>query len=240
MSDKSKYRPMTRSQSVIASALFLVVLFFLLLLTAVGKELLCWVNENDGLASWTQAIGSIFAILGGAYYVRYQFNLQERSKREAASGLLMEFFVQLSFLKNSVEDICNPINEETNKVDVKSFSCLIFFFEELLNHLNSIRKEDLSAEWSTIILNSIISLKILLSELYKTEEFSKKYLDEVDEKIKSKLFVDYLLGCEKIERRFYQIMKIKVMVDRYNESDSIDNRNNKLKEYFKNLIIEND
>lgn len=82
MSDKSKYWPMTRSQSFIASALFLVVLFFLLLLTAVGKELLCWVNANAGLAAWIQAFGSIFAIVGAFLVVFCSHKLNEKANRD--------------------------------------------------------------------------------------------------------------------------------------------------------------
>lgn len=77
---KEKIWPMTPNQSFVAASLFVAAMFLLLFLTAIGEELLSWINANAGLASWVQAIGSIAAIIGALYISRYESKLIQRQR----------------------------------------------------------------------------------------------------------------------------------------------------------------
>lgn len=104
---KTKIWPMTQNQSFIAAALFVVVLFISLLLSAVGDDLLCWINKNSGLAAWVQAIGAL-AIVWATYQLHYEtkrkLDLEVKDRKHIERTKAKFFLVEMSdyFLKIDV------------------------------------------------------------------------------------------------------------------------------------------
>lgn len=80
---QKKFWPMTPAQSFYAAAAFLTILFLILLWPAIGRGLLCWIEEHQGLAAWIQALFSIVAIFGIWVQVNSSYKNQIKiSKKE--------------------------------------------------------------------------------------------------------------------------------------------------------------
>lgn len=141
---KDKIWPMTSNQSFVAASLFVVVLFFLLFFTAIGEQLLCWINKNSGLATWVQAVGAL-AIVWATYQLHYEtkkkldIEVEERRNIEIAKA---KFFL----VKNSENFI--KIDVFSNHIDCQIRSCSqdfvafksVEFFRNIFRYIDDLKE----------------------------------------------------------------------------------------------------
>lgn len=169
---KIKFRifHMTENKSFIAAAVFVTLLFFIFLFTAIGDEILCWINNNDGLASWVQAIGAISAIVFAGYQVSWQIeNAKEMQRRNEFREelLILDAYInvadQAALLIESVHfefknGIVSNLNDYMEKIELRI---------EML-------KSVFSSKTPSYSIDSIIQV---VDELINTKKSIQRYLD---------------------------------------------------------------
>ncbi|WP_303230465.1 hypothetical protein [Comamonas kerstersii] len=89
---------MTSNQSFLAATLFVAALFLIILITAIGDKLLCWINENSGLASWVQAIGSVAAIGGIWWQTKENYKNNQKDRKVDLYGVQLEVMAGITML----------------------------------------------------------------------------------------------------------------------------------------------
>lgn len=138
MSNKEKkFWPMSRQQSFVASAAFLVVLFSIFFFNAVGKEILYWIKINSELATWIQGIGSLLVIY--AMYFQTKKDIQERRRERELNEKKDYFKLMLFFRRKKLIYAYENLASAVKKYEDSAFSveanllCPSMFFLRMTN-----------------------------------------------------------------------------------------------------------
>jgi len=136
---------MTRNQSFFAAAVFVIVLFLIFLFTAVGEDLLCWIEDHSGLASWVQAFGAL-ALIGITVWLHFlgdrrnKIDSENRKQGERDSAKL--FILRNSAAFNSIDMVLlsHALNNYSEKNRGKGST--LFFFPTVEMFINLKRHVD--------------------------------------------------------------------------------------------------
>lgn len=178
MRDKRSASKPTKSDCAFFGAALLV--FFIVIIISwpfLGARVLSWIVANDKLATWVQAVGSIGAIIGSAYLVRYQFVKMEMTKRSAAGDLLVESFLFFKMFNDGLDSL--EININRGQVSVQEIIRLKSFLDEVLIVLRSIKLEELSSEWAFACVLTRSHAAILQSIFSDVESMLLKHFEKI-------------------------------------------------------------
>lgn len=219
INQEKKFWPMNQQQSFIAAACFLIILFLVFFSFAVGEEVLFWINNNSGLATWIQGIGSILVIY--AMYSQTKKDIQER-RRERELNEKKDFFkLMLFFRRKKLIDAYDNLASAVRKYEDSAFSVeannlcpSIFFlrmtsiaFESADERFKEVSDEDME-RYSSIELISIEESMQQLIEFYQyfNRDANAKALFSL-KKDSHGLSETYLAKCERLEIKMNNLIE---------------------------------
>lgn len=176
----AQFIPMTRTQAAIGGSTLISFFVVWFLWAAVGEYLLFFVENNPGMASWIQAIGSIAAIFGSAWITRNYFIKAEIGKEMRAARQLILVYreIRLFFLNWCYAHKSILENDSVNSQTLKNFTAIT---TEIMSCAKEVVLSDLSHDWSSTAMKTRFLMVNIIEELDSIkliqENFKNSYLN---------------------------------------------------------------